>query len=144
GTFSLDKGSCAMCTLPAAIIRVLCPFGGEFSERVWEWAKLLLVGAILAPGQRTVSAALRVLGLGGERQFQNFHRVLNRAVWSSRALGRVLLLGLGRAFVPAGAPVVVGMDDTIERRRGGEIAAKGSYRCAMGVSKGGLQTTGRG
>jgi hypothetical protein len=125
-----------MCTLPAAIIGVLCPFEGEFSERVWEWAKLLLVGAILAPGQRTVAAALRVLGLGGERRFQNFHRVLNRAVWSSRALGRVLLLGLVRAFVPAGAPVVVGMDDTIERRRGAKIAAKGIYRDPVRSSKG--------
>jgi hypothetical protein len=125
-----------MCTLPPAIIRVLCPFAEVFSERVWEWAKVLLVGATLAPGQRTVSAALRVMGLGGERQFQNYHRVLNRAVWSSRALGRVLLLGLVRAFVPAGAPVVVGMDDTIERRRGERIAAKGIYRDPVRSSRG--------
>ena len=68
-----------MRNLPAAIIQVLRPFERVFSERVWEWAKILLVGAILAPGKRTVTAALRVMGLHSERQFQNYHRVLNRA-----------------------------------------------------------------
>ena len=75
-----------MGTLPTEIVRVLREFEGVFSERVWEWAKVLLVGAILAPGQRTVAAALRVLGLGTEAYFQNYHRVLNRARWSSRCL----------------------------------------------------------
>lgn len=59
-------------TLPIEIVRVLHPFEGVFSERVWEWANVLLVGAILAPGQRTVAAALRVLGLGTETYFQNY------------------------------------------------------------------------
>jgi len=68
--------------LTTAIIHVLRPFERVFSERVWEWAKILLVGAILAPGKRTVTAALRVMGLSNERQFQNYHRVLNRATWS--------------------------------------------------------------
>ena len=64
--------------LPDAIIHVLRHFEMLFSERVWEWAKVLLIGAILAPGKRTVTAALRVMGLCNEAQFQNFHRVLNR------------------------------------------------------------------
>ncbi|HEX9844481.1 MAG TPA: transposase, partial [bacterium] len=68
------------------------------------------------------------MGLSDEAQFQNYHRVLNRARWSSRALSRILLRLLVAAFVPAAAPVVVGMDDTIERRRGAKIAAKGIYR----------------
>jgi hypothetical protein len=117
-----------MGTLPSAIVRVLRPFEAAFSERVWEWAKVLAVGALLAPGQRTVTAALRVLGLSGEVYLQNYHRVLNRARWSSLALSRLLLRHLVRTFVPAGAPVVVGLDDTIERRRGAKIAAKGIYR----------------
>ena len=70
--------------LPQAIITVLRHFELAFSERVWEWAKILLIGAILAPGKRTVTAALRVMGLSNEAQFQNYHRVLNRATWSSR------------------------------------------------------------
>jgi len=60
-----------MRNLPHAIIQVLRPFEGLFSERVWEWATILLVGAVLAPGQRTVTAALRVMGLSHVRQFQN-------------------------------------------------------------------------
>ena len=57
-------------TLPTAIIPVLRLFEAVFSERVWEWAKILLVGAILMPGRRTVTAALRVMGLSEEAQFQ--------------------------------------------------------------------------
>src|SRR5881227_2739657 len=105
-------------TLPREIIRVLRPFEAVFSERVWDWVTVLLVGAILAPGQRTVAAILRVMGLSGERQFQNYHRVLNRASWSSREVGRRLLVALVGGFVAADGPVVIGLDDTIERRWG--------------------------
>jgi hypothetical protein len=124
-----------MCDLPERIIRVLRPFELVFSTRVWPWATALLVGAILAPGPRTVAAALRVLGLQDDGPFQNYHRVLNRACWSSRALSRILLALVLRAFVPPGAPVLVGLDDTIERRRGAQIAAKGIYRDPVRSSK---------
>src|SRR6266487_6787631 len=124
-----------MRNLPDAIIHVLRHFEMAFSEGVWEWARILLIGAILAPGNRTVTAALRVMGLSQERQFQNYHRVLNRAKWSSRTLSRILLRLLLRAFVPADEPVVLGLDDHIERRRGAKIAAKGIYRDAVRSSK---------
>ncbi len=124
-----------MRNLPVAIIYVLRHFESVFSERVWDWAKVLVVGAILAPGKRTVTAALRVMGLSHERQFQNYHRVLNRATWSSRALSHILLRLLLHAFVPVDAPVVVGVDEHIERRRGAKIAAKGIYRDAVRSSK---------
>src|SRR5215216_2335387 len=125
-----------MCDLPAKLIRVLRPFEPVFSGRVWPWATTLLVGAILAPGPRTVAAALRVLGLQADRSFVNYHRVLNRARWSSRALSPILLRLLVHAFVAVGAPVLVGLDDTIERRRGAKIAAKGIYRDPVRSSKG--------
>ena len=124
-----------MLDLPKAIIQVLRTFEPVFSERVWEWAKVLLIGAILAPGTRTVASVLRVMGLSQERQFQNYHRVLNRANWSSRALSRILLRLLLRAFVPADQAVVLGLDDHIERRRGAKIAAKGIYRDPVRSSK---------
>src|SRR5690349_1959049 len=124
-----------MLNLPKGIIHVLRHFEEVFSERVWEWAKVLLVGAILAPGERTVTAMLRVMGLQQERQFQNYHRVLNRAKWSSRLLSRLLLHLLIQVFVPKDAPVVVGIDETIERRRGAKIAAKGIYRDPVRSSK---------
>src|SRR5438128_12080490 len=94
--------------LPQTIIHILRHFELAFSERVWEWAKVLLVGAILAPGTRTVTAALRVMGLSNESQFQNYHRVLNRNRWSSRALSRILRGLLVRALCPAKAPIVLG------------------------------------
>jgi hypothetical protein len=124
-----------MRNLPLAIIHVLRQFEAVFSERVWDYAKVLLVGAILAPGIRTVTSALRVMGLSGETQFQNYHRVLNRARWSSRALSRSLLRLLVRTFVAPDAPIVVGLDEHIERRRGAKIAAKGIYRDAVRSSK---------
>jgi hypothetical protein len=73
----------------------------------------LVIGAILAPGHRTVTAILRIVGLSQEVHFQNYHRMLNRAVWSSLDLSRVLLRLLLDTFVPQG-PIVLGLDDTIE------------------------------
>jgi DDE superfamily endonuclease len=124
-----------MTNLPIGIIHLLRQFEEVFSERVWEWAKILVVGAMLAPGERTVASILRVMGLQNEQQFQNYHRVLNRAKWSSRALSCILLLLLVRMFVPADASIVVGMDETIERRRGAKIAARGIYRDPVRSSK---------
>jgi hypothetical protein len=121
--------------LPKQIIRVLNPFEGAFSERVWEWAKVLLIGAILVPGERTVAAILRVMGQQNEKQFQNYHRVLNRAKWSSREISRLLLVLLVSLLVPANAPLVIGIDETIERRRGEQIAARGIYRDPVRSSK---------
>src|SRR5215469_4933769 len=113
--------------LPKQIIQVLKQFEEVFSKRVWEWAKVLLIGPILAPGERTVAAILRVMGLQDEKKFQNYHRVLNRAKWSSRAVSRLLVMLLVTVFVAANGPVVVGIDETIERRRGSKIAARGLY-----------------
>ncbi len=124
-----------MLTLPKRIIHVLREFETVFSERVWEWAKVLVIGAILAPGERTVAAILRVMGCADEQQFQNYHRVLNRAKWSSRELSRVLLMVLVKLFVPTDAPMVIGIDETIERRRGRKIAARGVYRDPVRSSK---------
>ena len=121
--------------LPREIVRVLRNFEDVFSERVWDWVQVLVVGAILTPGQRTVASVLRVMGLSDERQYQNYHRVLNRARWSSRELSRRLLVLLVQVFVPADAPVLVGVDETIERRRGAKIVAKGIYRDPVRSSK---------
>lgn len=125
-----------MVTLPGEIIGVLRLFEEVFSERIWDWVQVLVVGAILAPGQRTVAAILRVMGLSEERQFQNYHRVLSRATWSSLAVSRILLVALVGVFVPAGVPIVIGLDDTIERRWGAKIAARGIYRDPVRSSKG--------
>ncbi len=114
--------------LPAALSGVLEPFAPVFRRRVWARAKLLVVGALLCPGTRTVAAALRVLGLDQSRAFSSFHRVLSRRRWSGLALARILLRQLVAAFVPADAELVFAIDETLERRRGARIAAKGLYR----------------
>jgi hypothetical protein len=116
-----------MPTLPATMITILQAFAPLFSARVWSHAQVLLMGAILAPAQRTVTAALRVIGLDHVRQFHRYHRVLSRAEWSGLAVGRVLLGLLVATFAPTG-PLLFGIDETLERRRGKRIAAKGIYR----------------
>src|SRR5438045_9779473 len=117
-----------MLTVPKGIIHVLRHFEAVFSERVWEWAKVLMIGAILAPGERTVAAILRVMGCSNEKQFQNYHRVLNRATWSSRELSRLVLGLLVRVFVPGNEPLILGIAETIERGRGRQIGVRGIYR----------------
>ena len=72
-----------MLTLPDAIVALLVPFATLFTNPTWRKAQLLLVGAILTPGQRTVAAALRVMGRSDQRDYARYHAVLNRAVWSS-------------------------------------------------------------
>ncbi|MBA2731493.1 MAG: transposase [Acidobacteria bacterium] len=116
-----------MLTLPLELANLIVAFAPLFSKPVFKHAQVLLVGALLAPGKRTVTSALRVMGLCNEAHFQNYHRVLNRALWSGLAASRILLTLLVRAFAPSGV-LVMGLDDTIERRRGDQIAAKGIYR----------------
>jgi DDE superfamily endonuclease len=116
-----------MLILPRLLVTVIGAFAPMFSKRVFEHVKLPIVGAILAPGKRTVTSVLRVMGQSDDRHFQNYHRELSRARWSALCGERMLLRLLLRAFVPTG-PVVIGIDESIERRRGAKIAAKGMYR----------------
>ena len=113
--------------LPARFAELILAFAPLFVHRSWRHAQVLLIGAILTPGRRTVASVLRILGRAQDRRFVNVHRILNRAVWCPRTGSRILVGLLVDAFAPRG-PVVLGLDDTIERRRGKHIAAKGIYR----------------
>lgn len=117
-----------MITLPPEMMIILTQFAPEFSERVWDWVQVLVAGAILAPGKRTVTSALRVMGLSEEQQFQNYHRVLNRAKWSALKVSRILLGLIVSMLVGLGVPLVIGADETLERRKGDKIKAKGVFR----------------
>lgn len=123
-----------MLTLPDKIIAVLRAFAPLFSRRVFPAAQVLLIGAILAPARRTVASALRVMGLAHTPHFQNYHRVLNRARWSARQASKTLLHLLLAAFVPDG-PILIGGDETLERRRGEQIAKLGIYKDSARSSK---------
>jgi hypothetical protein len=122
--------------LPPRFLSRLAEFTDLFTRPTWSNVLVLLAGVILAPGRRTVTTALRILGRDHDPDFCTFHRILNRATWSSRAAAGRLLLLLIKAFVPSGAPVVIGIDDTIERRWGPKISARGIYRDPVRSSKG--------
>ncbi len=111
------------------------PFSAAFTAPTWQHVLVLIVGAILSPGRRTVAAALRVTGFDQDPRFTNYHRVLNRNRWSSLRLARCLCRLLVNTFVPDG-PVVIGLDDTLERRWGAKIAARGIYRDPVRSSQG--------
>ena len=116
-----------MLRLPSRFAGIIIAFAPLFVQRSWKHAQVLLIGALLTPGQRTVASLLRIAGLSRERHFVNYHRILSRAAWSPRAGARILLGLLVDAFAPNG-PIVMAIDDTIERRRGQRIKAKGIYR----------------
>lgn len=120
--------------MPTEIIAVLAHFAPLFSRTTFTAVQVLVLGAILAPGKRTVTSALRVMGLAQEAHFQNYHRVLNRAQWSSLKAAHILLTLLVRTFAPSGW-IVIGLDETLERRQGEKIAQKGIYRDAARSSK---------
>jgi hypothetical protein len=120
-----------MLTPSAEIIALLEAFRSAFTAPTFQNALLLLYGTILTPGPRTVSAALRVLGLASGQSFGKYHRVLNRAAWSPMLLSRLLLATLIRLFVPAGAPLILIVDETLERRKGPKIRWRGWARDAV-------------
>src|SRR3954463_1039274 len=131
-----QRKACAMPTsVPAVLAAWLQPFAASFTPAVWRHVLVLVAGVVLAPGRRTVTAALRVMGLDQGAGFAVSHRVLSTGRWSSRAIAHRLLLLLVAALVPQG-PVVIGLDDTIERRWGAKIKARGIYRDPVRSSHG--------
>src|SRR6266536_601745 len=123
-----------MPTIPSELAPIILAFQPLMLNRTWEHAVVLLVGAILAPGKRTISSLLRITGRHQERAFQNYHRVLNRATWDLRRGSEILLRLLVQHFAPKG-PLLFGIDDTIERRWGPKIRARGIYRDPVRSSK---------
>jgi DDE superfamily endonuclease len=121
--------------LPEVIRLVLAPLAPLFSPRVWRHAQRLRLGAMLAPGARTVPAALRALGWATERRVTHAPHVLPRATWSARQGSRMLLGVLLMLLVPPGGAIVLGADDTLERRSGRKSKAQGGYWAAVCASK---------
>jgi hypothetical protein len=121
--------------IPPALAAWLSVFRSCFTTPVWNRVLVLVAGAVLAPGKRTVTQALRVMGLAEAPQFRRYHELLGRARWDARAVARRLLLHLLDRLPPSG-PVVIGIDDAIERRWGARIKARGIYRDPARSSKG--------
>ena len=88
-----------MLSLPRWMIAVLDDFAPAiYGISTWYKVEVLVVGAILARGQRTVSAVLRMMGLSQERKYAQYHQVLSRAVWSGLDMSLILLRALLKAF----------------------------------------------
>lgn len=113
--------------LPIEFIEIIIHYKIIFSKSVFEHVKRMLTGAILAPGKRTVSSVLSIIGLSEEKNFHKYHRVLSLAQWSALKAARILLSQLLNCFLADG-PVVLGIDETLERRWGGRIRKRGIYR----------------
>jgi DDE superfamily endonuclease len=122
-----QRGDLKVRTLPTTMMQAPAPFAPLFSKRVWPHVQVLVAGTILVAGNRTVASTLRAVGLEKEKRFCRYHRVLSRAVWSSRQATRLLSESFVEAFAPDGS-LVVGVDETLERRRGKKITAKGICR----------------
>ena len=120
-----------MLRLPPEFQSVISPFSGVFSRPVWKKARLLLCAAICCPGSRTICNLLRTANLADDKTFHKYHRFLSRDKWSAISVSRILLFLLVTAFVPAGAPLVFGIDETIERRWGRMISKRAIYRDAV-------------
>ena len=123
-----------MNSLSRNILAVLLPFSTLFSKPSWKKALTLLLGALLCTGKRTVCSALRAMGLCDEMGFSKYHHLLNRAKWSSLQAARILFFIL-LALTSDESPIVLFVDETLERRRGEKIKAKGYYRDAVRSSK---------
>ncbi len=120
--------------LPSEFSTVILPYARLFCKRVFTHVQLLTIGAILAPGKRTITAMLRIVGLQGERAFHKYHRVLSRARWSARRASQILLQQLLTRFIGQ-QPLIIGIDETLERRWGPKINARGIYRDAVRSSE---------
>ena len=114
----------------------LLPFAAMFTRPSWLNAVALATGALLCLNRRTVCAALRAVEGSADKGFSRFHRFLSRAEWSGLQGARILLGQLQAAFVPAGEPLVIAVDDSVERRRGAQIRDKGVWRDAVRSSRG--------
>ena len=123
-----------MDSLSRNILPFLLPFSVLFSKPSWKKALTLLLGTLICTGRRTVCSALRAMGLSDEVGFSKFHHLLNRAQWSSLRAAKILFFML-LTLVQEGHPIVLFIDETLERRRGAKIKAKGYYRDAVRSSK---------
>lgn len=117
-----------MTTFPAEGLKAIVAFQNLFSKRTFTLLQVLLSGALLASGSRTICAVLRYCGLGSEKAFCKYHRFLSRARWSGLKAARILLKLLIEDFCKPDGPLVFGLDETIGRRRGSKVKAKGIYR----------------
>src|SRR5512137_1681632 len=107
--------------LPDVALMVLGSFAPMFTRPVWGHVQVLVTGAVLCRGDRTVAGVLRTLGMADEPGFCKYHRVLSRARWSGLQGAKILLGLLAAVAAGQGFPLIILVDETVERRKGREI-----------------------
>lgn len=120
-----------MLSIPEEFCDQISAFAPLFKRKVFDHVKVLLMGSLLVVGRRTVCSALRIMGLSHQKQFHKYHRVLSKAKWSAHQGARILLGLLVDQLQPNNEPLVFGLDETLERRWGRKIKARGIYRDAV-------------
>jgi hypothetical protein len=131
----------AMLPVPESLSALLCVCASAFTRPTCEHVPVLVTGPWLTSGRRTVTAAVRAVGRGGERHCTSSHRVLTRAVWSPLCLSRILLHLLVTTVLAPDAPLVLLIDGTLERRWGPKIALQGRSHDAVRSQPGHVVTT---
>lgn len=124
-----------MLTLPKEFSQQISAFAPLFCKNVFDHVKVLFLGSLVTVGRRTVCGVLRSVGLSQENRFHKYHRVLSRAKWSCLRGSKLLLGMLLDRFIDPSAPLIFGIDETIERRWGAKIKARGIYRDAVRSSQ---------
>src|SRR6266700_3184177 len=122
-------------SLPISIIQVLQHFRPAFTSPTWHKVQILVAGTLLARGRRTVTAALKQMGLHDDAGFTLYHQVLNRACWSSLTMSRLLLQLIISTFIASGGTLEIVIDETLERRWGPKISKRCHHRDKMKSSK---------
>ena len=123
-----------MLTLPDAILPVLHPFATLFRNPTWLKAKSCW-SARYWPRANAPWPRRCAMGRSDHLDYARYHEVLNRAVWSPRQAARILLMLLLQHLDQGDGPLVFGIDETLERRRGPKIKARGVYRDAVRSSR---------
>ena len=123
-----------MTNLPLVVLSIISNFSHIFSKPTWDKFQILLLGAIITKGKRTVTSCLRAMGLSQIKRFEKFHRVLNRDKWNEFSLVKALVQLLMK-FIPENKHIFIAIDETIERRSGKNIKKKGCYRDACRSSE---------
>lgn len=123
-----------MDSLSHDVLAVLLPFSVLFSRPSWSKVVTLIFGTLLCRGKRTVCSALRAMGLSDIKAFSKYHQLLNRTKWSPLHAAKILFFLL-LSLVTSDTPIVLFIDETLERRKGAKIKAKGYYRDAVRSSK---------
>jgi DDE superfamily endonuclease len=116
-----------MTILPAEAIALLDCFAPVFTHPTFRRSLVLLAGAILTPGRRTVANLLRTAGAFAPGHISSYRRVLSQGRWSMVQLGCVLARQVV-ALLPDDVSIVLVGDDTVVAHPGPHVYGKARHR----------------